>query len=129
MRRRLVSLGGGESQTEIELQSLCKNAFASGWQMAHSQTMTAIRVPIRVKPGASRTRVGGCFGERLVVAVRARAVDGKATEAALAAIAEAVGVKRVDITLIAGASARDKVVQIDGDVPVLRTAIERLCSA
>jgi len=50
-----------------------------------------MRVAIRVRPGASRTRVGGAYGERLVVAVGARAVDGAATEAALDAVAEACG--------------------------------------
>lgn len=72
-----------------------------------------MRVPIRVKPGASRTRVGGAHGERLIVAVGARAVDGAATEAALAAVAEAFGVRRRAVTLVAGATSRDKVVEVD----------------
>ena len=97
--------------------------------MAHWLPVSCISVPIRVKPGVRAARVGGSFGERLVVAVRERAVDGKATEAALQALAEAVGVRRSDITLITGASARDKVVQIKGDVTLLREVIERLCSA
>jgi uncharacterized protein len=50
----------------------------------------------------------------LVVSVTARAVDGKATEAALRAVAEAFGVRRRDVTLITGATSRDKVVEIDG---------------
>lgn len=73
----------------------------------------AVRVTIRVKPGASRTRVGGDHAGALVVAVTARAVDGKATEAALAALAEAVGVRRRDVTLVTGAAHRTKVVEID----------------
>lgn len=72
-----------------------------------------VRVPIRVKPGASRTRVGGAHGERLVVAVGARAVDGAATEAALAAVADAFGVRRRAVTLVAGATSRDKLVEVD----------------
>ena len=44
-----------------------------------------MRVTVRVRPGASRTRVGGSFGDgaqrALVVAVSARAVDGAATQA------------------------------------------------
>jgi len=35
-----------------------------------------VRIDIRVRPGASRTAVGGAYGDRLVVAVGARAVDG-----------------------------------------------------
>ena len=91
--------------------------------------MTALRVAIRVKPGSSRTRVGGAMGERLVVAVSSPAVDGKATEAALVAIAEAVGVKRRAVTLVSGPTARDKVVEIDGDLVELRAAVERLMGA
>lgn len=93
--------------------------------------MTAIRVPIRVRPGAGRSRVGGQAGNppRLVVAVCPQAVGGKATEAALLAVAEAVGVRRRDVALVTGQSTRDKVVEIAGDVTALRTAVDRLLSA
>jgi uncharacterized protein YggU (UPF0235/DUF167 family) len=71
-------------------------------------------VPIRVRPGASRPRVGGCqvgpHGPALVVAVAARAVDGQATEAALAAVARAFGVRRSSASLLAGRASRDKLV-------------------
>jgi uncharacterized protein YggU (UPF0235/DUF167 family) len=73
----------------------------------------AIRVTIRVKPGASRTSVGGDHDGALVVAVGRRAVDGKATEAALQALAEALGVRRRDVTLVTGATHRTKVVEIE----------------
>lgn len=70
------------------------------------------RVAIRVKPGASRTKVGGTYGDRLVVAVSARAVDGAATEAALGAVAAAFGVRRRHVQLVTGATSRDKVVEL-----------------
>jgi uncharacterized protein YggU (UPF0235/DUF167 family) len=74
-----------------------------------------MRVAIRVRPGASRTDVGGRYGETdvLVVAVSARAVDGAATEAARRALAEALGVRRAAVTLVSGATSRDKVFDID----------------
>jgi uncharacterized protein len=72
-----------------------------------------VRVAVRVRPGASRTRVGGLHGDRLVVAVQARAVDGAATEAALAAVADALGLRRRHVSLVAGATSRDKVVEVD----------------
>lgn len=71
------------------------------------------RVAVRVRPGASRTRVGGSYGDRLVVAVAARAVDGAATEAALAALAGAFGLRRRQVGLVTGATSRDKVVVLD----------------
>jgi uncharacterized protein (TIGR00251 family) len=74
-----------------------------------------MRVAIRVTPGASRTRVGGSRGDALVVRVTARAVDGRATQAALRAVAEAFGVPARDVRLVRGATSRDKVVEVDGD--------------
>jgi uncharacterized protein len=71
-----------------------------------------VRVTIRVRPGASRTRVGGEHDGALVVAVTARAVDGRATEAALQALAEALGVRRRAVTLHSGATSRTKVVDV-----------------
>jgi uncharacterized protein YggU (UPF0235/DUF167 family) len=74
------------------------------------------RVAVRVRPGASRTRVGGSYGEgdsaRLVVAVSARAVDGTATAAALVALSDALGVRPWQVTLVSGATSRDKLVEI-----------------
>lgn len=75
-----------------------------------------MRLAVRVRPGASRTRVGGLHGDRLVVAVQARAVDGAATEAALVALADALGVRRRHVSLVSGATSRDKVVEVDDSV-------------
>ncbi|MBU4336891.1 MAG: DUF167 domain-containing protein [Actinobacteria bacterium] len=74
-----------------------------------------MNIEIRVRPGASRTRVGGAYGGRLVVAVQQRAVDGAATEAALRALAEVLGVRRRHLSLVRGATSRDKVVAVDDD--------------
>jgi uncharacterized protein YggU (UPF0235/DUF167 family) len=53
-------------------------------------------------------------------------VDGKATEAALQAVAEAIGVKRKDVSLITGLTSRDKLIEIRGDSLELSVAIDRL---
>lgn len=76
-----------------------------------------MRIAIRVKPGASRTRVGGRHGDALVVAVQARAVDGAATKAALEAVADAFGVRARHVTLVSGATSRDKVVEVEALAP------------
>jgi uncharacterized protein YggU (UPF0235/DUF167 family) len=76
-----------------------------------------VTLAVRVKSGASRAGVGGrhdgAHGPALVVAVTARAVDGVATEAALRAVAEALGVRRSTLDLVTGRSSRDKIVAID----------------
>ncbi|SEF51687.1 hypothetical protein SAMN04489712_101275 [Thermomonospora echinospora] len=86
----------------------------------------AVRVAIRVGPGASRTRVGGVYGDALVVKVTARPVEGKATEAALRAVADALGVRRRDVQLVSGATGRDKVVEVTGDEAAIREKINGL---
>jgi uncharacterized protein len=78
-----------------------------------------VRITIRVRPGSSRPGVGGGHGDALVVRVSARAVDGKATEAALAAVAAAFGVRRDAVTLVAGASSRTKIVDVAAGDPGL----------
>jgi uncharacterized protein len=85
-----------------------------------------LSVAVRVRPGAGRDRVGGCYegphGPALIVAVGAPAVDGKATEAVRRALAKALGVRPAAVTLKLGATSRDKVftVTTDGDEPRAR---------
>jgi hypothetical protein len=46
-------------------------------------------------------------------------VDGQATTAALAALAAAFGVRRQEVTLVAGATSRTKVVDVPGADPAV----------
>ena len=73
-----------------------------------------MRITVWVRPGSAHPGVGGDRGGALIVRVSARAVDGQATEAALTAVAAAFGVRRRAVTLIAGASSRTKVVDVQG---------------
>jgi len=87
-------------------------------------------ITIRVHPGASRARVGGLRAEPghaavLGVWVTQRAVDGKATEAALSVLAQALGVRRRSVRLVTGARTRLKVVSVSDPPPDLP---ERLAS-
>jgi uncharacterized protein YggU (UPF0235/DUF167 family) len=82
-----------------------------------------MRLTIRVRPGSARPGVGGHLDGALVVRVSARAVDGKATGAALAAIAAAFGVRPGSVRLVAGARSRTKIIEVDGAQPAV---LERL---
>ena len=82
-----------------------------------------VRITIRVRPGSGRPGVGGEHDGALVVRVSARAVDGKATEAALAAVASSFGVRRSSVRLVSGAASRTKVVDIDADDPRLLASL------
>lgn len=92
-----------------------------------------MRVSLRVRPGASRTAVGGSYGEgddaRLVVAVNERAVDGAATKAVLAAVAAAFGVRPRHVTLVSGATSRDKIVAVDLPADDVRARLAELLAA
>lgn len=78
--------------------------------------MAEIRITIRVKPGASRARVGGTYGDgQLVVAVNAPPVDGAANEAVLQAVAEALHVRPRQVRLISGRASRSKVLGVEDD--------------
>jgi uncharacterized protein len=87
---------------------------------------TRLRVTVRVRPGASRTRVGGSHGEALVVRVGAPAVDGRATEAALRAVAEALGVRPRQVSLVRGATSRTKVIEVEGATDALAARLAEL---
>jgi len=81
---------------------------------------------VRVRPGSARPGVGGEHDGALVVRVSARAVDGQATAAALAAVAAAFGVPRRAVTLVAGASSRTKIVDVVGADPAVLDRLLRM---
>lgn len=87
-----------------------------------------LRVAIRVRPGVSNAGVGGAIAGRLQVRVNARAVDGKATEAALRALAKAFDVPPSAVELVSGAASRDKLVAIAGDELALQSRLDELLS-
>ena len=71
-----------------------------------------MKIGVRVKPGYPRTEVGGHHGGELVVRVTERAVDGKATRAALKAVEEALGLRPYEVSLVTGHTSRSKVIEI-----------------
>ena len=83
---------------------------------------------IRVRPNASRNKVGGTVGNppRLVVAVQAPAVDGKANEAVIKELATAFNLRARDFTIVFGELARDKRILIDCESEKLQSIYEAL---
>jgi uncharacterized protein YggU (UPF0235/DUF167 family) len=73
---------------------------------------------VRAVPNARRTLVGGRYGAAdppvLVVRVAAPAIDGRANRAVGDALATAFGVRRTDVTLLAGTRGRLKTFEVDG---------------
>lgn len=71
-------------------------------------------VEIRVfcKPGAGRRAIAGLHGGALKVKVRAGPIEGKANDALIELIAEALRVPRSRVTLKSGARSRWKAVRV-----------------
>ena len=72
--------------------------------------MPGLVIEIRVRPNSSRNKVGGTAGDppRLVVAVQAPAVDGKANAAVIKELASAFGLRSRDFVIVHGDLSRDK---------------------
>jgi uncharacterized protein YggU (UPF0235/DUF167 family) len=89
-----------------------------------------IVIAIRVRPASSGTRVGGRYhgpyGPALTVAVNEPAVDGRATEAAIRAVAKALGLRRADLAVQLGTTSRDKLLVVDDPPPGLQQRLVEL---
>jgi uncharacterized protein (TIGR00251 family) len=83
-------------------------------------------LPVRAQPGARRAGVQGEQGGALKVAVNAPAQDGRANQALLEALREALGLKRSQVELLAGQTGRDKRFLVRG---VPRAELERRLAA
>jgi uncharacterized protein YggU (UPF0235/DUF167 family) len=86
------------------------------------QNAVVLHIAVHVQPGAKVARVGGSYDGVLQVAVRARAVEGAATEDAERVIADAFSVRPRAVTCVRGQRSRQKLLAIDGD-PELLAAI------
>ena len=76
-----------------------------------------VLVDLWVQPRAGRSGVAGVQGDAVKVRVAAPPVDGRANDALLRLLAEAVGVPRRDVALVRGQGGRRKTVRIRGTTP------------
>jgi len=84
------------------------------------------RVRLRVSPGAGKAGIVGRHGDAWKVRVTAAPEHGRANEAVLRLVAEALAVPRDALTLVAGHGGRDKIVELTGLAPAL---VERRLSS
>lgn len=90
-----------------------------------------VRLAVRLTPKASAARIIGLIGDgaggvALKVAVTAAPEAGKANDALLALLAQALGLKRRDLTLALGAADRRKLVHVAGDPAALARRLEEV---
>jgi uncharacterized protein len=72
------------------------------------------RIAVKVHPRARRTVITGRFGEAWKLDLAAPPVDGKANEECIRFFAELAGVPRARVRIVTGATARLKVVEVEG---------------
>jgi uncharacterized protein (TIGR00251 family) len=77
-------------------------------------TALPTRIRLRVVPGTSRPGVVGRHGGAWKIRVSAPAEAGRANDAVLDLLAEALEIRRGELEITAGRSSRDKVVSFDG---------------
>jgi hypothetical protein len=74
----------------------------------------AVLLPVKVVPGASKTRLLGEWDGRAKIAVAGVAEKGKANESLIEFVAELLGVRRNAVTLVRGRTSPLKTLRIDG---------------
>lgn len=77
-----------------------------------------VTVAVRAQPGAKKTAITGVYGEgaaaQLKIAVQAPPVEGRATAALIAFLAEIFSVPRNSIEIVTGELSRSKVFLLRG---------------
>jgi uncharacterized protein len=77
-------------------------------------TARGVRITVRVQPRASSNTIVGVHGDALKVRLTAPPVDGAANEALVELLRDAFGIAARAVTIVSGASARTKVVELEG---------------
>jgi uncharacterized protein len=75
------------------------------------------RITVRVQPRARREEIAGERDGALVVRVTAPPVEGRANDAVRKLLAKRLGIAPGRVSVVRGASGRDKLVEIDGMEP------------
>lgn len=73
-----------------------------------------VLIPVKVVPGASRTRLMGELDGRLKVAVSAAPEKGKANDALIAFLARVLGLRRQSLSVVSGHTSPLKSVRVVG---------------
>jgi uncharacterized protein (TIGR00251 family) len=93
-----------------------------------------VSLTVRLTPKGGRDAIDGIetmSDNRAVLKIRVRAApsEGEANAALIKLIAKAVGVPPRDVSLVAGATARIKRLNISGDGPTLVAALEKTATS
>ena len=73
-----------------------------------------ITLTLHIQPGAKKTEFAGLHGDALKIRLAAPPVDGKANEALLRFLADALSLPKSAVSLKSGQTSRRKVLEIQG---------------
>lgn len=76
--------------------------------------MDKARLKVHINPRSSRNQITGWQGDALTIKLTAPPVEGAANKASVEFLAERLGIKKSQITLVSGQTSRDKVFEITG---------------
>lgn len=77
----------------------------------------AVRFSVHVRPKSSRSAILGVREGALEVALTSPPADGAANSELLGLLAKALDVRRASVSIIVGASSRDKLIEVNGISP------------
>lgn len=81
------------------------------WLRAHGNN---VLLTLHIQPGARKTEIAGPHGDALKIRLAAPPVDGKANDALVDYLAQALGVPKASIVIASGHTARRKRLEIRG---------------
>ena len=85
----------------------------TGFMLDLTETEEGILLPVKIVPGASRTRYLGLWDRRARIAVAVPPLRGRANKAVEAFLAKRLGLKRRDVCVVAGHTSPEKTVRIE----------------
>jgi len=75
---------------------------------------SAVTIAVKVVPRASKNEIAGREGDAVKIRLTAPPVEGKANAALVKFLADALGVSRAQIEVVAGQGSRRKLVRVRG---------------
>jgi uncharacterized protein len=78
------------------------------------ETSKGVLLPVRAVPRASKNEIQGVHGDALKVRLQAPPVEGKANQALLRFLSDALDIPRTQLSIASGETGRNKAVLITG---------------
>ena len=78
------------------------------------ETSKGVLLPVRAMPRAAKNEIQGAHGDALKVRLQAPPVEGKANQALIRFLSDALDIPRSQLSIVSGETGRNKAVLITG---------------